>query len=845
VKNVTIHDLTPTIVAWARRRRGLVLTIVACAVIASIEGVRRLSFDPDVLSLLPHDGRVIPAFRTYLARVGSLDQLYVVFTAPEDHSIDDYRPEIDAWVERLRSSPEIERVDTGTADRTRDFGWLADRRLLLLRGAALDEGLRRLQPEGIARAVGASRTLLTVPSADVTDMIRYDPLGLLALVRDSLGGTQRGLNLGVTEGGYVSADSRSRLIIARPRRPPFDTEFSRALDARLRQVRSEVAAPSTFEEDNDDEDRRPPMIVEFAGGHRVAVETEALVKRESIFNTVGSLALILPLLYLVYRSLWLVLVGSLPSGLSLLLVFGALGFAGARLSSAATGASAMLFGLGVDGVVLLYVAYLLHLANGDPGDPASGLTGPSVSMLLGMWTTAATFYGLTFVDFPSLQQLGRLIGHSMLICGVLTLILVPALLPRAARRPADAGAAHLRRSGDGGPQVPASRRPVLTMPRLAAWIVRRRIVLTAAAVVVTLALGAVSLQLRVNPTLDRLRSTTSAALLETKLASTFGLPTDVYVVLAEGDDLERLLETNERLTAALTSEAGALGVQAPTALLPSLSAQARTAAQVQQSVPSPGALLTSLDWARAASGFKPGAFDLFTERLDTILDSSQRLTYDGYRSHGLSDLIDRFVVRTDRQWTIVTYAFPEDAHQAQQLQDIVRRVDPGQTVTGLPLVNRELSQRFLPQFLKGLAIGTLMVVVLVVLAFRNWRLSLFALLPTVFGLVWTAGILALMRVELDLFAMFAVMTFLGIGVDYGIHLVHRFRERGNVERATAELAPVILVAGAITLLGYGTLINSSYPPLRSMGVVSAVSVLALAAASVLVLPALLAMGRRS
>ena len=54
-------------------------------------------------------------------------------------------------------------------------------------------------------------------------------------------------------------------------------------------------------------------------------------------------------------------------------------------------------------------------------------------MLLGMWTTAATFYGLTFVDFPSLQQLGLLIGHSMVVCGILTLVLVPALLPRARR----------------------------------------------------------------------------------------------------------------------------------------------------------------------------------------------------------------------------------------------------------------------------------------------------------------------------------------------------------------------------------------------------------------------------
>jgi len=47
------------------------------------------------------------------------------------------------------------------------------------------------------------------------------------------------------------------------------------------------------------------------------------------------------------------------------------------------------------------------------------------------------------------------------------------------------------------------------------------------------------------------------------------------------------------------------------------------------------------------------------------------------------------------------------------------------------------------------------------------------------------------------------------------------------------------------VLGYGTLINSSYPPLRSIGIVSGVSVVALAAASVMVLPALLQLGRRS
>ena len=57
---------------------------MVAALLISLEGTRRLSFDADVLSLLPRDNRVIQTFRTFLARFGTLDQLYVVFTAPDN-----------------------------------------------------------------------------------------------------------------------------------------------------------------------------------------------------------------------------------------------------------------------------------------------------------------------------------------------------------------------------------------------------------------------------------------------------------------------------------------------------------------------------------------------------------------------------------------------------------------------------------------------------------------------------------------------------------------------------------------------------------------------------------------
>jgi hypothetical protein len=790
--------LIDVLVTWAHRRRALVIGAAFCILAVSAEGARRLSFETDVLTLLPRDGRVIPAFRTFLSTFGSLDQLYVVFTAPEGYSIADYSDRIDAWVDQLRASPEIDRVDAGIADQSRNVGWLADRQLLLLDEGTLDDALNRLRPEGLTAAVVKRRELLTLPSSSVAELVRHDPVGLLELTQKVLGGNApSGM-----EGGYVTPDGASRLVIAYPSRPPYDAEFSRALDARLGGISAQQTKTSA---DSNDGDTRPTLKVELAGGHRIAVETEAFIRRESIVNTVGSLALILPLLYFVFRSAWLVVVGPLPSALSLIVVLGILGFTGATLSAAATGSAAMLFGLGVDGVVLLYVSHRLALAHGlESSEAVRAIAQPSESMLLGMWTTAATFYGLMFVDFPSLQELGRLIGHSMVVCGLATLFLVPATLPRKAGK--------------------AQR--ALVLPGLAAWILRHRTAIIAGSLAATVLLGAAAARIRINPTLERLRSTTDAAALEARIGSTFGLPGEVSVTLSRGRDLEQLLRTNEILVARLAQELPAVRVEAASRLLPPLSTQAQRAQRIVASGIVPARVQASLAEAAVTAGFQPRVFDAFAERVPRLLDSTLRVTHDGFVSNGFSDLINRFISHNAGEWTLATYVFPRTPDELTAVQTVIAAVDPAQTLTGLPLVNRELSRRFLPQFLKGLAIGILMVLASLVLVFRDWRLCALALLPTFAGLLWTAGVLALAGIELDLFAVFAVVTFVGIGVDYGIHMVHRYRERRDPAQTVSELAPVILAAAAITLFGYGTLIASSYPPLRSIRLVSAVSVFA-------------------
>ncbi len=814
----------PRIVSWSRQHRAVVLLATACLAASALAAISRLTFDTDILSLLPRDGRVASAYRSFASSFDTVDDLFVLLTAPEDREISEYENVAAAWAERLRDIPEIASVDTGLPDASRDLSWLADHRLLLLPDASLDRALARLRGEGLLDAIRSRRALLAIPSPAVAGMVQDDPLALYDLLREQLRGAPAGIGRAVTSDGYLSSDLRSRLLIAKPVRPPFDADFSRVLLARLETLRRELGDLEPAAKPDNPGEIRLPLRVQFAGGHRIAVETESVIRRESILNTIGSLALILPLLFLVFRSPFLVVVGSIPPALSLLLALGALGLTGTTLSMAATASSAMLFGLGVDGVVLLYVTYTLALRNGAaPAEAIDRLGGPATSMLLGMWTTAATFYGLKFVDFPSLEQLGVLIGLSMLICGVLTLVMVPALLPR--RWPV---------------------RPVrsLSMPRFAAWIERRRRPILAVALVLTVLMAAAATtMLQINPTLDRLRSVTPGTELLQRMAPMFGMPDEVYIVVSGGPDLEALLEANERLQAAVARALPGVTLQAPSALLPSRATQEQRRARVRRATLSVPALREAIEDAGRIEGFKPGTFKPFLDRLPAVIDP-ENLTYEQYVAHGLGDLIGRFVARADDRWLLATYAFPPGPSEVEELDAVVREADSGATLTGLPLVNRELADRFLPEFAKGLAIGTAIVVALVLLAFRDWRLSLLSLAPTAIGIVWAAGALALAGVPLDLFALFAVVTLVGIGVDYGVHLVHRYQERGDSRQAIGELAPVILVAAAITLLGYGTLVASSYPPLRSIGMVTGVSIVTLAAASVLVLPAMLPLAVR-
>ena len=164
---------------------------------------------------------------TFLAAFGSLDQLYVVFTAPDGHAIADYTDDIDDWVDRLRQAPEIARSTPASSIGTRDFGWLADRQLLLLGGAVARHAPA---PPAARRACAAASprgaSCWRVPSPQMADLIRQDPVGLFRAAQRCARRTRRRAEPRRRHGRATSRRTASgRLVIAQPAAPAVRRGF--------------------------------------------------------------------------------------------------------------------------------------------------------------------------------------------------------------------------------------------------------------------------------------------------------------------------------------------------------------------------------------------------------------------------------------------------------------------------------------------------------------------------------------------------------------------------------------------------------------------------------------------
>ncbi len=135
----------------------------------------------------------------------------------------------------------------------------------------------------------------------------------------------------------------------------------------------------------------------------------------------------------------------------------------------------------------------------------------------------------------------------------------------------------------------------------------------------------------------------------------------------------------------------------------------------------------------------------------------------------------------------------------------------------------------------------LLVFLFVWLTFRSLKWTLVAIAPLSVGILWMLGTMVASGVALTFYNLVVLPTVLGIGNDGGVHIAHRYREegKGSIRRVVRSTGEHVTMGALTNLIGFGGLLLSSHPGLRSIGLLAVVGIGATMAATLIFFPALL------
>jgi predicted RND superfamily exporter protein len=148
-------------------------------------------------------------------------------------------------------------------------------------------------------------------------------------------------------------------------------------------------------------------------------------------------------------------------------------------------------------------------------------------------------------------------------------------------------------------------------------------------------------------------------------------------------------------------------------------------------------------------------------------------------------------------------------------------------------------------FERALAYAFVMVALIILIVLRRAKDILLVLVPIALASIVTAALTVLVDMPFNYANIIALPLLVGMGVDNGIHVVHRMRGDPAVRLFETSTMRAVLASGLTTVASFGNLAFSAHAGTASMGVLLALGLVASMAATLIVLPAWLAWTSRA
>lgn len=805
---------------------GAAVTWIVALLLAS--GVQ---VETDILSLVPRNNPVVEGFRTTIERFGSVDTLLVVIHLEEERPLETTIGFADRLALSLRDWDDIDWVEY-RVDRTAEAALpLLDRATLFLEPTELDELLAGLDDEGLeATAVRLRAQLMAPQSLVIKDFLRLDPVGLLPRILGKVRFGGVGVRVDPDTGCLIDDGRRFLLMMAKPVRPAQDLEFDRYLVTSVEELVDAVSR-DWIEESGE----RSAPRVEFTGGYVVALDDARLITSDMVVGLVSSLAGVMVLFLLAFRSRAALVYAFFPlvTGLALTFAFGAVALG--RINSLTSAFGGLVIGLGIDFVIVLYARYIEERQRGtchtEAVDAMGRFTG--VGVLLGAVTTAATFYSFLVTDFVGLRELGLLTGTGILLLVVTVYLMLPAMLTLIQQKIRLDRPLCLRSFG-----ADILCRAALSRPR--------RTIIVGLILTALLAVGV--RRLGWDDDFRNMRSGDNRAIeLRQEVMDAFDLRFSPMVLRFDGADEAEVLAKCRAILPELENLVDGenlVGVDTIADVVPPERVQRELIARLDAAEPFLEGLDVRFEAALRKAGLNPRAFQQGIDHLVTALSRREPLSLSDLNGTPLARVVERYVAEGDGEVSSAIYCYPPVGEwrrgASPALQELLAR-HPGAVLAGPNVISAELRKIVWDDAVAAAILGIVIVFALMWADLGSPFRALLALVPLFVGMVWMLGGMALIGLRLNFFNIFVLTMIVGIGVDYGIHLLHRWNESGGDPTAISETAKAIAVAALTTMVGFGSLVLSHYPGLRSVGGTAILGALSTAVLSITLLPVLLSM----
>jgi predicted RND superfamily exporter protein len=174
--------------------------------------------------------------------------------------------------------------------------------------------------------------------------------------------------------------------------------------------------------------------------------------------------------------------------------------------------------------------------------------------------------------------------------------------------------------------------------------------------------------------------------------------------------------------------------------------------------------------------------------------------------------------------------------------------DPAvKAIGGYGYVRAELANKVLVGTFSSLGIALVLIYLLVSLIFRSPRAGLLGIFPLSVSVLILFGLMGILGVKLDVATAMISSIIIGVGVDYTIHFLWRYREERQLNKTAEEAVYTtihttgrgIIFNALSVIVGFLVLMISSFTPIRYFGVMVVISIFTCLAGAMLLMPVLL------